>query len=77
MQTLQETAEIEMEENREQIHKGDSDDKMQRFLETFLASQSDLESCSESEGGSETNSDDEMLSNYVSTFHTTVAILLC
>ena len=61
--TLQDTAEIEMEENREQLHTGDSGDEMQHFLETLLASQSDLESCSESEAGSETNSDEKMPSD--------------
>ena len=59
-QPLQETAEIE---NQEQTPKSDSEDEIQSFLETFLASQSDLESCSESEAGSETNTDDEMLSD--------------
>ena len=63
MKIVQDTAELETEENRGQPHLSDSDREMQNFLELLLAPTSDSESESGSETDNESNSDTDMLSD--------------
>ena len=60
---VQDTAELETEENRGQPHLSDSDREMQNFLELLLAPTSDSESEPGSETDNESNSDTDMLSD--------------
>ena len=61
--SVQDTAELETEENRGQPHLSDSDREMQNFLELLLAPTSDSESESGSETDNDSNSDADMLSD--------------
>lgn len=61
--TLQDTAELETEQNSRQSHTSNVDSEMQYILEFLLAPTSDSESESVSEAGSESNGGNEMLSD--------------